>query len=366
MTIKILVTGGTGLVGHGIQHALNEEKLHTLPYGLEGSRSDPRASEAGHPKGPNDKLLEKEKWIFVGSKDADLTKPEEVKILFEKHMPDYVIHLASMVGGVYKNMTQNLNFFVTNTLININVLNCCQTFKVKKIFSCLSTCVFSIHEKLPFTEKSSINGDLHISNSGYALSKRNLISLNSFFNDARSRQQKQQTAETRDNCKEEGVFMSFMPCNIFGPYDNFNATESHFIPSIVKRMCEAECDKKPLVVYGDGSAKRQFIYSHDLGKLIIWLVRNYNDEEMIILSPDESEEYSVAEIVNKTASVFNFSQNILYDTTQSNGVLSRKVNNKKLQEIYKQKQGHAFKFSSYETAIEETMNWFKNKKYFKK
>ncbi len=353
MTIKILVTGGTGLVGHGIQHALNEDKLQTL---------------------------KEEKWIFVGSKDADLTKPEEVKLLFEKHMPDYVIHLASMVGGVYKNMTQNLNFFVTNTLININVLNCCQNFKVKKIFSCLSTCVFSIHEKLPFTEKSSINGDLHISNNGYALSKRNLISLTSFFNDARSRQQKQKEDDTlraeferaagrsQDGLRDQvarkiyGVFMSFMPCNIFGPHDNFNATESHFIPSIVKRMCEAESDKKPLVVYGNGSAKRQFIYSHDLGKLIIWLVRNYNDEEMIILSPDESEEYSVAEIVNKTASVFNFSQNILYDTAQDNGVLSRKVNNKKLQELYKKNQGCDFKFTPYETAIEETMNWFvKNK-----
>jgi len=320
MTIKILVTGGTGLVGNGIQYALNQEN----------------------------KKPDTEEWIFVGSKDADLTKSEEVKVLFEKHKPDYVVHLASMVGGVYKNITQNINFFVTNMLININVLNCCQNFKVKKIFSCLSTCIFSINDTLPFNETSSINEDLHFSNSGYALSKRYLITLNKFFNDCR-----RQKSENDD-----GGFMSFIPCNIFGPYDNFNATENHFIPSLVKRMYEAERDKKPLIIYGDGSAKRQFIYSHDLGKLITWLVRNYNDDETIILSPDESEEYSISEIVNTTASVFNFSQDILYDINQDNGVVSRTVNNKKLQQLYKKNQGIDFKFISYEQAIEETINWF--------
>lgn len=329
MTIKILVTGGTGLVGNGIQFALNEEKLR-----------------------PVDPLQDTEEWIFVGSKDADLTKSEEVTMLFEKHMPDYVVHLASMVGGIYKNMTQNLNFFVTNTLININVLNCCQKFNVKKIFSCLSTCIFSVGDKLPFTETSSINGDVHLSNSGYALSKRNLLTLSNFFNEAR----RFPTEHPED--RSVGVFMSFTPCNIFGPCDNFDATEGHFIPSLVKKMYEADCDKKPLIIYGDGSTKRQFIYSLDLGKLIIWLVRNYNDEETIILSPNESEEYSVSEIVNKTTSVFNFSQDILYDTNQDNGVLSRKVSNKKLQQLYKEKQGVDFKFIPFEQAIEETMNWF--------
>lgn len=332
MTIKILVTGGTGLVGNGIQYALNQEK-----------------KENKKPEGDT------EEWIFVGSKDADLTKSEEAKVLFEKHKPDYVVHLASMVGGVYKNINQNVNFFVTNMLININVLNCCQNFKVKKIFSCLSTCIFSKNDTLPFTETSSIDGDVHFSNSGYALSKRNLITLNKFFNDCR-RQHNDSLSPSGSGLV--GGFMSFTPCNIFGPYDNFNATEGHFIPSLVKRMYEAECDKKPLIIYGDGSAKRQFIYSYDLGKLITWLVRNYNDDETIILSPDESEEYSISEIVNKTASVFNFSQDILYDINQESGVFSRTVNNKKLQQLYKKSQGIDFKFISYEQAIEETINWF--------
>lgn len=319
MTIKILVTGGTGLVGNGIQYALNEEK----------------SSNA-------------EKWIFVGSKDADLTKFEEVRLLFEKHMPDYVVHLASMMGGVYKNMNQNLDFFITNTLININVLKCCYNFNVKKIFSCLSTCVFSMDDKTPYSEKSSINGDIHDSNSGYALSKRNILILNKLFNEKLSKQE-----ET-----DQRLFMSFIPCNIFGPHDNFRTGESHFIPSLVRRLYESKSEKKPLIIYGDGKAKRQFIYSHDLGKLILWLVRNYNDAETIILSPDENEEYTISEIVNKTASAFNFSQNIVYDTNQSSGVLSRTVTNKKLQQLYKESEGVYFEFIPYEQAIEETMNWF--------
>lgn len=320
MTIKILVTGGTGLVGNGVQYALSKEQKN-----------------------------KKEEWVFVNSKDADLTKTEEVNVLFEKHKPDYVVHLASMVGGVYKNITENVNFFVNNMLININVLNCCYNFKVKKIFSCLSTCIFSMNDKLPFSETSSINGDVHFSNSGYALSKRYLTILNKFFNDC--------NRSTHEDFLV-GKFMSFTPCNIFGPCDNFNAVESHFIPALIKKMYESERDKKPLIIYGDGTAKRQFIYSRDLGKLIIWLVRNYDDDETIILSPDDTAEYSISEIVNTTASMFNFSQDILYDTTQCNGVFSRTVTNKKLQELYKKNQGFDFKFISYEQAIKETMNWF--------
>lgn len=310
MTIKILVTGGTGLVGHGVQHALT-----TTPSFDEN-------------------------WVFVGSKDADLTNYEETSVLFKKHKPDYVVHLASMVGGVYKNISQNVNFFITNTLININVLKCCNENNVKKVFSCLSTCVFDENDKLPYTEKSSVNGNVHESNNGYALSKRNIIILNKLFND--------QARIDQSKC----LFMSFIPCNIFGPHDNFKTGESHFIPSLIKRIYNAQQYKSPLTIYGNGNAKRQFIYSRDLGKLIIWLVRNYNDTEPIILSPDINEEYTISEIVNKTASIFNFSGDILYDIEQSNGVLSRTVTNKKLQKLTN------FVFTSYEQAIIETMNWF--------
>lgn len=322
MTIKILVTGGTGLVGHGIQHGL---------------RQDERLSEG-------------EEWIFVGSKDADLTKSEEAIALFEKYKPNYVVHLASIMGGLHRN---NLNFFITNTLININVLNCCRRYNVKKIFSCLSTCVFDMNDKLPYTEKSSINGDVHDSNCGYALSKRNIIILNKLFN------------ETQSEC----LFTSFIPCNIFGPHDNFKVRESRFIPSLVRRMYEAECERTPLVINGNGSAKRQFIYSRDLGKLIIWLVKNYNDPETIILSPDYNEECTISEIVNKTASAFNFSQNIEYDPNKNNGMISRTVSNKKLQQLLSSlpsvkhwsgsiHETNNFEFTPYEDAISETMNWF--------
>lgn len=323
MTLKILVTGGTGLVGHGIQDALKTD------------------GEIG------------EEWIFTGSKDADLTKFEEAEALFKKYKPDYVVHLASVVGGLYKNMSQNLNFFITNTLININVLKCCHNYNVKKIFSCLSTCVFDIDDKLPYTEKSSTNGNIHDSNSGYALSKRNIIILNKFFNAACP-----MNRTPSPHLQQKSLFTSFIPCNIFGPHDNFKPEESHFIPALVRRMHESECEKTPLTIYGNGVARRQFIYSLDLGKLIIWLVRNYNDQETIILSPNHDEEYTISEIVNKTASSFNFSQNIIYDTDKDNGVMSRTVDNEKLQQLYKKTTGNNFEFTPYDQAISETMQWF--------
>lgn len=316
MTLKILVTGGTGLVGCGIKYALQQEK-------------------------PNDA----EEWIFVGSKDADLTKYEEVDNLFKKYKPDYVIHLASVVGGLYTNMSQNLNFFTINTFIHMNVLNCCHLNNVKKVFSCLSSCVFDINEKLPYSEKSSTNGNLHDTNIGYALSKRIIIDLNKLLN-------------KESSCK----FMSFIPCNIFGPNDKIG---THFVPSLVKRLYESECEKKPLIIYGDGKARRQIIYSHDLGKLIILLIRHYNDLETIILSPDENEDYQISEIVRKTASVFNFSQPIVYDKNKNNGVLLRTVTNKKLQNFIRSIKSN-FEFTPYDVAISNTMDWFVNENFKQK
>lgn len=308
---KILITGGTGLVGNGIQYILNKED---------------------HNNQAN------EQWIFVGSKDANLTKIKEVNKLFNRYKPTHVIHLAAMVGGLYANMAQNLNFFRINMLINDNVLKCARDFKVKKVFSCLSTCIFSVNDEYPFTEKSSTTGCLDSSNEGYSWSKRMILILNKLYN------------ESQDHC----VFTSFIPCNIFGPHDNFKPGESHMIPSMIRRIYEAKRDHKPLTVYGDGTPKRQFIYSRDLGKLIIWFLRNYDEPTSIILSPSVEKEYTISEIVTKIAQIYNFNNEIIYDKNKISGQHKRTVCNKKLLQLV-----NDFEFTPFEQAITETINWFK-------
>lgn len=121
---KVLVTGGTGLVGKAIEHVVQA----------------------------NPELYEHLDFIFIGSKDCDLSKKEPTLKLFKEIKPQFVIHLAAMVGGLFKNMSNNLDFFRVNMAINDNVLSSCHEVGVKKVVSCLSTCIFPDKTSYPIDE----------------------------------------------------------------------------------------------------------------------------------------------------------------------------------------------------------------------
>lgn len=294
----ILVTGGTGLVGAGIQHVLDSQVNET--------------------------------WIFVGSKDADLTDMDQTIALFKKYNPTHVIHLASLVGGIYANVNKNLDFYRLNHIMNDNVLKCSYDFKVKKVLSCLSATIFSPDQKLPYDESSLVTGPADETHEGYIWSKRMILLLNKMYNQS-----------------NRGLFTSFIPCNIFGPGDNFNPQECHFVPAVISRMSNTHGD---FIVSGDGKPVRQFIYSRDLGKIIIWLIRNYTDPKPIIVSP--SEEYPISAIVNEVARCYNFNHVIKYDNRVMGGEQRRTVSNKKLMDM------GDFTFTPLKEALSKTVDWF--------
>lgn len=139
--MKILVTGGSGLVGKGIKKISNNFN---------------------------------HEFIFLSSKDCDLLKYEATYKLFEKEKPDYVIHLAANVGGLFQNMNFKVDMLEKNLLINYNVLKCSHEFKVKKVISCLSTCIFPDKTSYPINEKMLHDGPSHFSNDSYAYTKKML------------------------------------------------------------------------------------------------------------------------------------------------------------------------------------------------
>lgn len=172
--IVVLVTGGTGLVGKAIEKVVNESKS------------------------PN------ETWHFLSSKEADLRSKAETVALFEKIRPTHVIHLAALVGGLFRNLKYKVEFYRENVLINDNVMECCKDFKVKKLVSCLSTCIFPDKTTYPIDETMVHNGPPHTSNEGYAYAKRMIDVLNRCYNE------------------EYGCnFTSIIPTNIYGPHDNY-------------------------------------------------------------------------------------------------------------------------------------------------
>uniref|UniRef100_A0A672NJ28 Tissue specific transplantation antigen P35B n=1 Tax=Sinocyclocheilus grahami TaxID=75366 RepID=A0A672NJ28_SINGR len=130
--MRVLVTGGSGLVGRAIERVVKEEG-----GGREG-----------------------ETWIFLSSKDANLMSAEETRAVFQKHRPTHVIHLAAMVGGLFRNMRQNLDFWRNNVHINDNVLQAAHEFGVVKVVSCLSTCIFPDKTTYPIDE-TMVNTHTH-------------------------------------------------------------------------------------------------------------------------------------------------------------------------------------------------------------
>lgn len=197
----VLVTGGSGLVGRAIESVVDSN--------------------------PNE--YSQLKFIFASSKDADLSDLGQTKSLFERTKPQFVIHLAAMVGGLFRNMKHNLEFLRVNLAINDNILLMSHEFKVKKCISCLSTCIFPDKTEYPIDETMVHNGPPHDSNFGYSYAKRMIDILNKAYHN--------HYLNSGDSIQT--IFTSIIPTNVYGSYDNFNLQDSHVIPGLIHKAYQS-------------------------------------------------------------------------------------------------------------------------------
>ncbi|XP_072911172.1 GDP-L-fucose synthase-like [Hemitrygon akajei] len=304
---RVLVTGGSGLVGHALQQVVSEGKE-----------------------------LASEEWIFLSSADADLTKAAETRAVFTRCQPTHVIHLAAKVGGLFHNMTHNLDFWRQNIQINDNVLQTAHEHGVSKVVSCLSTCIFPDKTTYPIDETMIHNGPPHSSNFGYSYAKRMI--------DIQNRGYHEQYGH---------MFTAVIPTNVFGTHDNFNIEQGHVLPGLIHKTYLAQKNNTPLVVWGSGKPRRQFIYSLDLARLIIWVLREYQETEPIILSVGEEEEVSIKEAAESIVSAMGFKGEVVFDTSKSDGQFKKTASNCKLR-----KYQPDFQFTPFSQAVKETCEWF--------
>lgn len=302
--MKILITGGTGLVGSALRKILKQTENET---------------------------------IYLSSKDYDLTKYEECNKCFASHKPEIVIHLAANVGGLFKNLNYKVDMFETNISMNMNVLKCAYEHNVRKCISCLSTCIFPNETTYPIDETMLHNGPPHYSNDAYAYAKRMV--------DVQSRAYYEQY---------EKLFVSIIPTNIYGPHDNFHLEDSHVIPALIHQCYLAKKENCPFVVRGTGKPLRQFIYSEDLAKLILKVMNSYEDKEPIILSVNEKDEISIAEIAKIISKKMNYENNLHFDEYFSDGQYKKTANNDKLMKWLDE----PFEFTPIEEGLEKTIEWF--------
>ena len=299
----VLVTGGTGLVGRSLSTL--QSKYRDLIF------------------------------IFLSSLDGDLRDIEVCRKLFKQHDPDYVIHLAANVGGLFKNMSKNVEMFEDNLLMNLNVVKVCYEFSIVRLISCLSTCVFPDSAKCPMSEKDLHRGPPHFSNEGYSYAKRMLEVHCRMYNE-------------QYGCN----FINVVPTNIYGPYDNFSIEDGHVIPSLIHKCYNAKNENTDFIVKGSGKPLRQFIYSVDLAELIMKIMLEYTEKDTIILAPNKEDEVSIGDVSKCIARNFNYSK-LKFDKKFADGKYQKTVNNKKLLDFVKD-----YKFTPLEQGIKKTVEWF--------
>ena len=292
--------------------------------------------------------------------DANLLSEEETEALFEKHKPTHVIHLAALVGGLFANMSANCDFFRKNMKMNDNILEMCHKFGVKKLVSCLSTCIFPDKTSYPIDETMVHNGPPHPSNFGYSYAKRmidvqNKVKTYKLYSGIHELKKLLQFLHILQAYHEQHGcnFTSVVPCNVFGPHDNFNVQQGHVIPGLINKAYEAKKNGTPFEIWGTGSPLRQFIYSLDLARLFVWVLREYEEVEPIILATDEEDEVSIKEVAEMILEAFEFKGEVKFLTDKADGQFKKTASNAKLRKYLPD-----FKFVPTREAIKRTVEWY--------
>ena len=296
---KVLITGGSGMVGQAFNEVQTEKEL-----------------------------------ILLSSRDCDLRDKKKTYDLFDHIKPDAVIHLAARVGGIQANMSHMAEFYLDNVLINTHVLEASRRSNVKKVVSLLSTCVYPDNVSYPLTEEQIHNGKPHSSNFAYAHAKRML--------DIQSRAYRDQYG-----CN----FITAVPNNLFGENDNYHLEHSHVIPAIMHKMLRSYGKVK---LWGDGSPLREFTYSFDLAKILLFLLEYYEDSSPINVG--NTNEFSIRDVAYKIKHYMGFSGEIEWDTTKPSGQFRKPSSNEKLRSL----GWSAEDYTPFDDALEASCLWFKS------
>lgn len=274
--------------------------------------------------------------FFISSENYDLRSEQDTKYMFKHLKPTKVIHLAAKVGGVKANSEQLGQFYTDNIRINTNVLHYSMVYKVEKVLSLLSTCVYPDKVNYPLTEEQIHNGAPHESNYGYAYAKR-MIDI-----------------QSKSYRKQYGCnFITAVPNNLFGEHDNFDLNNSHVIPAIIRKMYDAINNGKDVTLWGDGTPLREFTYSKDLAKILLFLLDSYNNEEPINVG--NTNEYCIREIANLVANKIGFNGNIIWDITKPNGQHKKPSNNSKLIDLGFNKND----YTNIDIALTNVCDWYR-------
>ena len=272
---SVVVTGGAGFLGSYVV-----EKLHER-----GAR----------------------RIVVPRSHQYDLRQLEAIRRLLVDAQPDVVIHMAARVGGIGANRDHPAEFFYDNLMMGVQLLHESWRFGVQKFVTIGTVCAYPKYTPVPFKEDDLWNGYPEETNAPYGLAKKMLLVQGEAY---------------RQQYGFNSIFL--LPVNLYGPRDNFDLETSHVIPALIRKCIEAtERGDDEIVVWGDGSPTREFIYAADAAEGILLASERYNDPAPVNIG--SSYEISIRDLVTLIADLTGFRGRIVWDTTKPNGQPRRKL-----------------------------------------
>ena len=302
---KIYVAGHNGLVGSAIVRNLKEKGYSNI--------------------------------TTISSGKLDLTNTSDVNLFFRMEKPDYVFLAAAKVGGIGGNSTYPADYIYDNLMIQSNVIDAAYHNGVNKLLFLGSSCIYPKFPKIPITEDQFMSGHLEGSNDAYATAKIAGIKMCQAYR------------------KQYGFnAISVMPTNLYGPNDNFDHNNGHVLPSLLSKFHGSLEKSKHWVVklWGDGSAKREFLHVDDLAEALFVCMEKYNSEEIINIGTGE--DVTIKELAEMIVEVTGYKNDYEWDTSKPNGTPRKVLNVDKMKSL-----GWEPKIGLRE-GLESTYEWMKN------
>ncbi len=235
------------------------------------------------------------------SAELDLRNQQQVADFYKTEKPDFVFAAAAKVGGIHANNVYRAEFLYDNLMIQNNLIHYAYENKVEKLLFLGSSCIYPKLAPQPLKEDYLLSGLLEPTNEPYAIAKITGIKMCEAYRD-------------QYGCN----FISAMPTNLYGPNDNYHPENSHVLPALIRKFHEAKLNNaSEVVVWGDGSPMREFLYADDLANALVYLMLNYNEKQFVNVG--FGSDVTIKELAETVKDIVGFNGKMVFDTSKPNG-----------------------------------------------
>lgn len=300
---RVTVTGGAGFLGHHVVKRLEEAGADVYVPTIE---------------------------------EYDLTKIEDIRRMYDTAQPELVIHLAALAGGIGANRARPAEFFYVNLMMGVQLMHEAWERGIGKFVAIGTICAYPKFTPLPFREENLWDGYPEETNAPYGLAKKMLLV---------------QSQAYRQQYGFNSIYL--LPVNLYGPRDNFNLETSHVIPALIRKCLEAkERGEDRVVLWGDGSPTREFLYVDDAARGILLAAERYNESEPVNLG--SGMEISIKDLATLIARLTGFEGELVWDTSKPNGQPRRALDTSRAWEYFGFRAEVPF-----EEGLKRTIEWYK-------